>query len=70
MKKNMGSIDKILRLVVSAVIAFLFAFNIIEGVLGIVLLIAASLLTLTSFAGFCGLYTVLGINTCRIKSIS
>lgn len=64
MKKNMGSADKIIRLIVAAVIAILFFTNVVTGTLGIVLLVLAAVFTLTSFISFCPLYAIFGMNTC------
>lgn len=64
MKKNMGSADKIIRLIVAAIIAILFFTNVISGTLGIVLLVLAVVFTLTSFISFCPLYAIFGMNTC------
>lgn len=65
MKKNMGSPDRIIRLVIAIVIASLYAGGIITGTLGVVLLIVAIIFTLTSLIGFCPLYTALGIRTSK-----
>ncbi len=67
MKKNVGSADKIIRLVIAAILIVLYFANVITGTLGIVLLVLAGVLVLTSFIGFCGLYAPFGINTCAIK---
>jgi hypothetical protein len=64
MKKNMGNIDKIIRILVAIVIAVLFFTNVISGTLGIVLLVLAGVFVLTSLIGFCPLYPLVGINTC------
>ena len=64
MKKNMSSTDKIIRLIVAAIIAILFFTNVISGTLGIVLLVLAVVFTLTSFISFCPLYAIFGMNTC------
>jgi uncharacterized membrane protein len=67
MKPNMGNIDKIVRLVIAALIAVLFFTNVISGTLGIVLLVLAAVFALTSLVSFCPLYTLVGINTCEVK---
>lgn len=67
MKKNMGTADKIIRIILALVIAVLFYLKIITGTLGIVLIVLAGVFLITSFISFCGLYTVLGINTCPVK---
>lgn len=63
MKRNMGSTDKMIRLVIAAIIVFMFATNIIAGTLGIILLVVAVVLAATSLLGRCPLYCPLGINT-------
>lgn len=63
MKKNMGGIDRIIRIIVAAVIAVLFFTKVIEGTLGIVLLVAAGVFLLTSFISFCPLYLPFGLST-------
>ena len=67
MKKNMGTTDKAVRLIVAIVIAILYFTDIISGTLGIVLLVAAAIFVLTSVINFCPLYTLFGIQTCPIK---
>lgn len=64
MKKNMGSTDRIIRLIIAAVIAVLFFTNVVSGTLGIILLVAAGVFALTSLISFCPLYPLVGINTC------
>jgi len=70
MKKNMGNADRIIRILIAAVIAILFAANIITGTLGIVLLVVAGVFLLTSFLGFCPLYLPFGISSCSRKEES
>ena len=67
MKKNMGSIDKGIRILVALVIAILFFTHVIEGTLGIILLILAGVFVLVSLIGFCPLYLPFGINTRKKK---
>lgn len=67
MKANMGSTDKMVRLIVAALIAILYFTNVISGTLGIVLLVLAAVFLLTSVVSFCPLYAPFGINTCKIK---
>jgi hypothetical protein len=63
MKKNMGTADKVIRILVAIVIAALFFTNVITGTLGIVLLVLAAIFLLTSFVSFCPLYLPFGIRT-------
>jgi len=67
MKKNMGTIDKVVRVLIAALIAVLFFTNVISGTLGIVLLVLAGVFLLTSFIGFCPLYLPFGFRTDRKK---
>lgn len=67
MKKNMGSIDKTIRIIIAAVVAGLYYGNVISGTLGIVLLVLAGVFVLTSLVSFCPLYTLFGISTCPTK---
>jgi hypothetical protein len=68
MKKNMGTADKTVRILVAAVIAVLYYTDYITGTLGIVLLVLAAVFLLTSFVSFCPLYAPFGISTCPNKS--
>ena len=63
----MGGADRIIRLIIAAVIAFLYFNATINGILGIVLLIVAVVFALTSFVSICPLYSILGFNTCSLK---
>ena len=61
MKKNVGGIDKATRIVLGLVIIALgIYFKNWLGIIGVIIL-------LTGLLGWCGLYTILGINTCKIK---
>ena len=63
MKKNMGLIDKVVRILIAVVVIALYFTNVISGVLGIILLILAGVFILTSLFGICPLYIPFGINT-------
>ena len=63
MKKNMGTADKVIRILIAIVIAALFFTNFITGTLGIVLLVLAAVFLLTSVVSFCPLYLPFGIRT-------
>ena len=63
MKANMGSTDKMVRIILAVVIAIIFFSNVISGTLGIILLILAGVFVLTSLISFCPLYPLVGMNT-------
>ena len=67
MKKNMGSTDRILRIIIAAVIAILCCTGTVSGTLGLVLLILGAVFVLTSLVSFCPLYSIFGLNTCPAK---
>mgnify|MGYP005843854639 CR=1 FL=1 len=64
MKKNMGTIDRIIRLIVAAVVVALYFTNVISGTFGIVLLILSGIFVVTSLVRVCPLYLPFGIKTC------
>jgi uncharacterized membrane protein len=70
MKKNMGSADRIIRLIIAAIIIVLYFTKVLTGTAGIVLLILAGVFVLTSFISFCPLYAPFGIKTCAVKQES
>lgn len=59
----MGTIDKVIRVSIAALIAYLFFTKQITGAFGIVLLIFAVVFVLTSLISFCPLYFPFGIKT-------
>lgn len=63
----MSSTDKIIRLIISAIMVTLYLTNTVDGVLGIILLVLAGVFTFTSIIGFCPLYAIFGISTCAVK---
>lgn len=67
MKKNMGTIDKSVRIVLALVAVVLFFTHVVSGILGIVLLVLAGIFVLTSLISFCPLYWPFGINTSKKK---
>jgi hypothetical protein len=67
MKKNIGTIDKVVRILIAVVIAILFFTKVITGVLGIVLIVLAGVFVITSLLGFCPLYLPFGISTGKKK---
>ena len=64
----MGTADRVIRLIIAAVIGVLYYTGTITGTLGIVLLVLAGVFVLTSFVSFCPLYAPFGISTCSNKN--
>lgn len=68
MNANVGNADKLIRLVL-AVVAAVVAFSVGAGsALGIVLLVVAAVLLVTAAVGFCPLYRLIGMSTCKVKA--
>lgn len=63
MKKNMGLIDKVIRILVAVVVIVLYFTHIISGILAIILLVLAGVFILTSLIGVCPLYLPFGLST-------
>ncbi len=65
MVKNMGLVDRLLRIVVAMVIAYLYISGTIGGWLALVLGVIAVVFVVTSAMGFCPAYLPFKIRTCR-----
>lgn len=63
MKSNMGSTDRIIRVVLAVVVAILYFTNLISGTAAIILGILAIVFLLTSVVGFCPLYAPFKFST-------
>lgn len=63
MKKNMGKVDRTVRLVVAAILLILYATGVISGVVGTILAVLAVVFVLTSLIGFCPLYVPIKLST-------
>jgi hypothetical protein len=63
MKKNMGTIDRVIRVVLAIVVVILYMNGSITGVAAIILGILAVVFVLTSLIGFCPLYVPFKIST-------
>jgi energy-converting hydrogenase Eha subunit H len=68
MTTNVGTTDRIIRLVDAAVLGGLILTNTVEGTLAWVCGVGAAAAVLTAVFRFCGLYTILGISTCKVAS--
>ncbi len=68
MKKNVGSVDKTIRILAAVAIIALYLSHVISGTVAIVLLVFAGIFLLTGFLSFCPLYVPLNISTCKKKN--
>jgi len=68
MKKTVGSTDKIIRIVLAIIIGYYAYTTIFEAAwLQTVLYVVTAILLITAFTGLCPLYSILKINTCKLK---
>ena len=67
MKKNMGTVDKVIRILIALAIVLLYILDVVSGTLGIVLLVVAGVFIVTSLVSFCPLYVPMGLNTGKKK---
>ncbi len=67
MKKNVGLADRMIRLIIAAVLLVLYFTGTVSGGLAIGALVVAATMALTSFFSFCPLYRLLGLSTCPVR---
>ena len=68
MVRNEGTVDRIVRVVLGAVLVAAWAFGWLTGVLAVVLGVVGIVLIGTGAVGFCALYKVFGISTCPVPA--
>jgi hypothetical protein len=67
MKKNVGSIDQIIRYLLAALFIILFIFNVVSGIFGYILLALAVVFIVTALLNFCPIWWMLGTKTNKTK---
>lgn len=67
MQKNMGNLDRIIRVIIAIVIGALYYTGTLTGTVGLVLLVLAVVFVLTSMVSFCPLYRIVGLSTCPVE---
>jgi hypothetical protein len=69
MQKDMSTVDKIIRVIIAAIVGVLYFTETISGTLGIVLFVLAGVFVLTSLISFCPLYAPFGVNMSNLKNL-
>lgn len=64
MTRNVGSLDRVIRIIAGGALAVFASGS--SGLAAGIMWAAAAVALFTGLVGWCGLYTVLGINTCRV----
>ena len=67
MTTNVGTLDRVIRIVLAIVFSILYFTGTVTGTVGVVLLVLAGVFLLTALLGTCGLYLIFGISTCPMK---
>ena len=63
MKKNMGTVDRVIRILLAAAVLVLYLTHVISGPIAIVLGVIAVVFALTSFVGVCPAYLPFRLST-------
>ena len=63
MKRNMSNLDRIIRVIIAALFAYLYFGGLVTGTLGIILLVLGVVFVLTSVVSFCPLYAIFKLST-------
>ncbi|TNE51879.1 MAG: DUF2892 domain-containing protein [Bacteroidetes bacterium] len=63
MKKNMGTIDRVIRVILAIVMGTLYFTGTVTGVAGTVMLVLGVVFLATSLISFCPLYLPFGLRT-------
>lgn len=68
MKSNVGTIDKVVRILLAVLISVLYFTGTVSGTLAYILLALGAIFLLTSLVGFCPIYRLVGVSTCKVKA--
>ncbi len=68
MKKNVGSIDKIIRLIIAAVAIYAAYTGMVASPLNYVLYAVAAIMVGTALMGSCPLFSIFGIRSNKVKN--
>ena len=64
MNKNIGIVDRVLRIVIGLASYGLFVANILTGSLALIFVSVGTVFLLTAFVNICPLYRLIGVKTC------
>lgn len=69
MEKNEGTVDRVIRVTLGFILIYIGAMQMgLSGALAYIVVLIGLILLITGTIGYCGLYTVIGINTLKKKS--
>lgn len=67
MKENVGKLDRGIRVLLALVLVLGYFFNLYNNTFTVIALAVTIILLLTAVKGFCPLYKIIGLNSCKIK---
>jgi hypothetical protein len=67
MKRNVGIFDRVVRVIIAAILTILYFTEVVTGTHGIIFLIVAAISLITAATRFCGVYALFGLNSCHNK---
>ena len=65
---NSGGMERIIRGVLGVVLVLAWLLNWIPGTLGLILGILGAVFAVTAAIGFCPIFAIIGVNTCKTKN--
>lgn len=63
MNSNMNKADRVIRIIIAAILATLYFKDVIGGLIGFIILLVAIILAITGVFGYCPLYAIFGFKT-------
>lgn len=63
MKRNLSNVDRIARVVLAALFAYLYFGGIVTGAFGVILVVLGAVFLLTAVVSFCPIYAALKLST-------
>jgi len=67
MKKNVGSVDKIIRYIIAIVAVYIAYKGMVASPWDYVLYAVGAIMVLTALAGRCPIFAIFGINSCKAE---
>lgn len=69
MEKNEGTVDRVIRVLLGFILIYTGAIQMgLSGALAYIVVLIGLILLISGIIGYCGLYTVIGINTLKKKA--
>lgn len=68
MKKNVGTIERVIRALIGIAAIAVYALGLVQGTLGIVAIVVGVVMLFTAAIGWCPPYALFGISTCKVKA--